>query len=587
MNVTVIIPYRDNRTALKLCLNSIADDIPVIVVDDVSAHAPDVSVRPDTKVVRLEKRGYFAGAVNAGIRACETDVLVLNQDVVLKAGWRQGLEEHAETYALVGDGVTKHPAHPTGYVQGTFMFMRRDAINVVGLLDEACWPLWGCTCEWQIRAARKGFKALPYLADGVWFKHARKGRFGSSIEKALQDEPTKKDLLIRTPPLISVVAPCFDHGKYAKDLWDSLLAQTFQGFDLTIVDDCSPDDSWQVLQKLSPNFRKLNDNIYQDDRIGLKIMRLPQNGGTPVAVNAGVRSSYGKYVMVMDGDDMLEPQALERFLQAIEANPSSLIYSNCYEWAYGKAIRNWRFQPYDFDKLLDKNFISASVMFSRAAFDNVGGYPEEFRFGRQDWAWAVKMGMNGHCGVWLDEYLYRYRREGQNRVLKNSDATWMKFFYDQMRSVFPTVYGGIRPMGCCGGKGGAKLSQLRTVRTAAGQPGAVMPKGAVPPGTMVMLEYIGKSEGRKSAYGAETGIRYVFGAGKKYIWVDATDVQGLVSQLDNRQKMFKIYAAPKIEAPVAPMMVAEDVQVPEPEPEPVVAPVKRTRKTKAAVVEAV
>ena len=581
MNVTIVIPYRDNRTGLSACLKSIADDIPVIVVDDVSEHAPDVTKRPSTKVIRLEKRGYFAGAVNAGIRACDTDVLVLNQDVVLKAGWSQGLQEHAETYALVGDGVKGHPAHVTGYVQGTFMFMRRDAIDAVGLLDEAHWPLWGCTCEWQLRAARKGFKALPYLADGVWFKHARKGKYGSSIEKALVDEPAKKDLLIRTPPLISVVAPSFKHGKYAKDLWDSLLAQTFQGFDCVIVDDCSPDDSWQVLQKLSPNFKKLNDGIYQDDRIGLKIMRLPQNGGTPVAVNAGIRSSYGKYVMVMDGDDMLEPNALERFLQAIEANPSSLIYSNCYQWAQGKSIRKWKFQPYDFDKLIDKNYISAGVMFSRAVYDKVGGYPEEFRFGRQDWAWAVKLGMNGYCGIWLDEYLYRYRREGQNRVLKNSDQTWMQFFYDQMRSVFPQVYnGGTRPMGCCGGKGGIKLSQVRTVRMAAGQPGAVMPKGVATPGTMVMLEYVGKSEGRKSAYGVKTGIRYVFGAGKKFIWVDATDVPGLLEGLDNHQKMFRVYAPPKVEVPVPPM-IAEDVQ--EPEPAPVVAPVKRTRKAKPVI----
>jgi glycosyltransferase involved in cell wall biosynthesis len=477
------------------------------------------------------------------------------------------------------------------------MYMRRDALDAVGLFDEVHWPLWGCTAEWQIRAARKGFAALPLHDNGEWWKHSRKGNFGSSIEKALTDEPAKKDLLIRTLPLISVVAPSFKHGKYAKDLWDSLLAQTFQGFDLTIVDDCSPDDSWQTLQKLSPNFRKLNENIHQDDRIGLKILRLVRTPdmpiergyGTPTAVNVGVRSTYGKYVMVMDGDDMLEPNALERFLQAIEANPSSLIYSNCFYWVDGKPMHKWKFQSYNFDKLIEKNYIGAGVMFSRAVFDKVGGYPEEFRFGRQDWAWAVKMGMNGHCGVWLDEYLYRYRREGQNRVLKNSDQKWMEFFRTQMRSVFPQVYGGIRPMGCCGGKGAAKLSSVQ--RLATNTAGARLPVTNTP-GTMVMLEYIGKSVGRHSRYGDVTGIRYAFGAGKVYIWVDATDAPGMLAALDNHQQMFRVYDPPKVEVPVAPVEAVIEapalMAVFDMAPEAiVVTPVKRTRKATVATVEAV
>jgi glycosyltransferase involved in cell wall biosynthesis len=580
-----VIPYRDNRIGLTACLKSIADDIPVIVVDDVSAIAPSTTTRENVQVIRLEKRGYFAGAVNAGIKACDTDVLVLNQDVVLKGKWLEWLAENSINYAMIGDGVVSHPAWPTGYVQGTFMFIRRDAINAVGLLDEVCWPLWGGTCEWQIRAARKGFKALPQPSDGVWFKHARKGHYGSSIEKALQDEPAKRDLLIRTPPLISVIVPSYNHGKYAQELWDSLLAQTFQGFDCIIVDDCSPDDSWKTLQKLSPNFRKLNDDIYQDDRIGLKIMRLPQNGGTSVAVNAGVRSSYGKYIMVMDGDDMLVPNALERFLTTVEANPDSLIYCNYQLWANGKAFSDWIFKEYDFDALTKKNFIGAGVMFSRASFDHVGGYPEEFRLGRQDWAWAVKMGMFGHCGVWLNELLYIYRREGQNRVLKNSDATWMEFFQTQMRTVFPQVYdGGTRPMGCCGGRGSARLALNQSIvanKTAS----AKIPTALDAPGTMVMLEFIGKSVGRHSCYGDVTRIRYVYGAGKKYIYVDSKDVPGMLSKLVDHRNVFKAYAAPKVIVPT----VVEEIQEPKVEEvlelkaEVVATPVKRTRKTKVVI----
>jgi len=133
-------------------------------------------------------------------------------------------------------------------------------------------------------------------------------------------------------------------------------------------------------------------------------------------------------------------------------------------------------------------------------------------------------------------------------------------------------------MGCCGGRGASKLSQNRTVRVASNKAGVRMPAIPNTPSAMVMLEYIGKSEGRKSSYGDVTGIRYVYGAGKRYIYVDVQDAPGLVAKLDNHQLMFKLYVAPKVEVPV--------VQLAEPEPEPVVAAVKRTRKAKVAAVEA-
>jgi GT2 family glycosyltransferase len=568
--ITIIVPYRDNQTGLNALLRSIENGQKVIVVDDNCEVAPDVSVRPETKVITLTARGYFAGAVNAGIKACKTDVLVLNQDIVLKGNWKTELTKYIKTYALVGDGVFGHPAWPSGYVQGTFMFMRRDALDAVGLLDEVHWPLWGGTCEWQVRAYRKGFQALP-IKDCGWFEHARQGNYGSSITKALEDEPGKKQWLIRTPPLVSVVAPCFKHGKYAKDLWESLLAQTFQGFDLTIVDDASPDNSWELLKQLSPGLVKRTDWLYEDDHIGLRVMKLKQNSGTPAAVNAGVRASLGRYVMVMDGDDMLEPVALEHLLKAQEENPGSLIYCNLLQWTDGKSVRDWKFQPYDFEALLEKNFISAGVMFSRDAFNHVGGYPEAFRFGRQDWAFAVKMGMFGHCGVWVKEGLYRYRREGQNRVITNSDESWMNFFRNQMHAEFKDLYGGKRPMGCCG-RGGTRVKSVPV------NPNAKTKGIPAGPSDMVMLEYVGGNQGRQSYYGPMTEIRYVVGAGRNYLYVDAQDAKGMVALRVHQQQIFKVYRAPVIKAEM-PVITKEAEQaaaaiVP---PEPV--KVKRSRKT--------
>lgn len=567
MNLTIVIPYRDNQAGLNALLASIDQFLPVIVVDDCSDHAPSITGYENARVIRLTKRAYFAGAVNAGITECATDVLVCNQDLILKVGWLDGLEKLSTQYAMIGDGVMNHPAWTSGYIQGTFMYLRRDAIDAVGLFDLTHWPLWGGTCEWQLRACRKGFAVKP-LQMPNWYQHSRHGEFGSAIAKLLKEQPDKRELFIRTPPLISVVAPCYRHGKYAKDLWESLLAQTFQGFNLTIVDDCSPDDSWQQLQRLTSNLVKSNDNLYEDNWIGLRIMRQKANGGTPVAVNAGIRATRGKYLMVMDGDDMLAPEALEHYLKAMEANPNGLIYSNIKLWKNGNAFSEWRMKPYDFDALTEKNYIGAGVMFSRAAYDQVGGYPEEFRFGRQDWAWAVKMGLHGHCGVWIDEYLYRYRREGQNRVLKNSDPDWMEFFRQQMRNVFPEAYTGRLPMGCCGGRGASRLVKLAVESKRAPAP----PSG---PASMELIEYVGGNEGRQSYYGEVTGTRYVVGAGRKLIYVDTADLQGMITKMVNHRIIFRKYVPPTVP-------IIEEAKIEEVKSETTIKKTTRRRKAEQA-----
>ena len=76
-NLTFIIPFRDGHATIGKLLDSLPADLPVIVIDDLSKEPLQLH-RPNTRVVRLEARGYFSGAVNRGIKECDTDVLILN-----------------------------------------------------------------------------------------------------------------------------------------------------------------------------------------------------------------------------------------------------------------------------------------------------------------------------------------------------------------------------------------------------------------------------------------------------------------------------------------------------------------------------
>ena len=167
--LTLLIAYRDGRDDLEKLLGSLpagesgagfASGLEVLVIDDCSTLGP--MAHSGVRVYKMPNRGYFAGAVNAGMAQCQGDALVLNQDVWFEnSDWLELVAkwQKEEGLAIAGDGVMNHPAWPQGYVQGTFMYLRREAWEDVGELDAKWWPLWGCTAEWQTRAVRKGWRA--------------------------------------------------------------------------------------------------------------------------------------------------------------------------------------------------------------------------------------------------------------------------------------------------------------------------------------------------------------------------------------------------------------------------------------------
>ena len=98
-------------------------------------------------------------------------------------------------------------------------------------------------------------------------------------------------------PLISVIVPVYKVEKYLPACLDSLLAQTYQNFELLLVDDGSPDKCWEILQQYAA----------QDARVC--IFR-KENGGVSSARNFGLEQARGEYICFVDSDDLVLPQYL-------------------------------------------------------------------------------------------------------------------------------------------------------------------------------------------------------------------------------------------------------------------------------------
>lgn len=277
-NLTIIIPFYNGHHTINRLLASIPEDIfAVIIVDDQSELPLNDRYylrEYGADVHRLSRKGYFTGAVNHGIQECHTDVLILNQDTWLEGReWVETIEKYRDRYAMIGERIRgTHPAFgDLGYIHGTFMFIRRDAIDAVGLLNEQDYPLWGSTAEYQWRMARHEFQVLP-LEKVPGFHHERPAteRFGSSIKNLLAREPEKKDLLVRTPPMVSVIVPCYNYGRYIRDCVNSLIGgptclgdmpgQTLQSFEIIIVDDASTDDSLELIKQVTDSAKGIRSN---------------------------------------------------------------------------------------------------------------------------------------------------------------------------------------------------------------------------------------------------------------------------------------------------------------------------------------
>lgn len=115
---------------------------------------------------------------------------------------------------------------------------------------------------------------------------------------------------------VSVIMPFFNGKAYFIDTVDSIIAQTFEDWELLIVDDCSTRaDSLELLKNVSS----------KDDRI--KVLKTQENGGAGCARNVGIAHAEGRYIAFCDSDDWWYPDKLSKQLMFMQTNGYSFVCS--------------------------------------------------------------------------------------------------------------------------------------------------------------------------------------------------------------------------------------------------------------------
>ena len=167
-----------------------------------------------------------------------------------------------------------------------------------------------------------------------------------------------------TEKLVSIVMPTYCSGRFLPDSVESVLGQTWQRWELLIVDDCSPDDTFETAKALAA----------RDGRI--RLLRTPANSGPAAARNLALENAAGNYIAFLDSDDLWKPEKLQRqiaFMERTGAKFSCTAYDRISEDGERILGRVTPFKKADYNKVLymANPVGNSTAMFDRAALGEI------------------------------------------------------------------------------------------------------------------------------------------------------------------------------------------------------------------------
>jgi len=226
-------------------------------------------------------------------------------------------------------------------------------------------------------------------------------------------------------PLVSVIVPCYNYGKFLNAALDSVLAQTHKNWECIIIDDGSTDDTAEIANAYAGQ-----DNRFQYIR--------QQNQGVSAARNTGINRSSGNYIQFLDADDKLSSTKLELQIKQFAHHPEvDIIYGDAFFFnsenpmnLYSSRHENKRslnhFKRSGSGKtilhqLCINNFIEVGAPLSkRTLIQRTGGFDASYK-SYEDWQFWFRCVLNGARLLYIPgEGTEYFIRQGHASLMTNS-----------------------------------------------------------------------------------------------------------------------------------------------------------------------
>lgn len=184
-------------------------------------------------------------------------------------------------------------------IEGVSNYFRNDDYKVDQYRPEYSYqyPNYRVTLDYpeDLVVAKLLFEQMPFSSSQI---------NSLDIINHLKKHPSIRD--INRLPKVSIYIPNYNYGKFLDVAIMSALSQTYQDIEVVVVDDCSTDNSIDVLKKY----------MQPDSRV--RVFLNDENIGLPATANKAISLSRGKYIVRIDADDMLLPDCVERLLESTD-----------------------------------------------------------------------------------------------------------------------------------------------------------------------------------------------------------------------------------------------------------------------------
>ncbi|WP_293128815.1 glycosyltransferase [Microcoleus sp. bin38.metabat.b11b12b14.051] len=281
---------------------------------------------------------------------------------------------------------------------------------------------------------QKSFSYSPYPARQTitdWLKRltAIAETYGitidfESLRNLSQWKKIMTNILPSKTPRVSVVIPAYNCDRYISRAVDSVVNQTYQDWEVIVVDDGSTDNTRQFLEP----YRDVINYVYQE------------NKGAAIARNRGCELAKGEFIAFLDADDFFLPEKLAKQIACFEEFPSLGMVQNGWLMVdeHGRdicAAMPWEATPnLDLETfVVYKTVRPSAMMLRREWWERLGGFDPRFP-PTEDLDFALRLGLKGCKCVWLKEILTCYRQHDRNlmsggqKVMKSMETVMEQFF---------------------------------------------------------------------------------------------------------------------------------------------------------------
>ena len=219
-------------------------------------------------------------------------------------------------------------------------------------------------------------------------------------------------------PFFSVVIPVFNREKLIEKTLSSVLDQTFDDFEVIVVDDGSTDDTIQVLSRFSESILSKSMTVLQQ-----------KNAGPGAARNAGIEGASGQYVAFLDSDDLWFPWTLETYKQVIDRTHANFISGVAFDFSQPSELETIEARSLEFETF--KDYLSAhhravwtlpsATAIQTQALKQSGGFTSRWINGEDSDLWLKLGTTQGFATIQLP-YVSAYRRH-EVSAIANSEKT--------------------------------------------------------------------------------------------------------------------------------------------------------------------